>query len=243
MFRFKQFVISDDQSTMKVGTDAVLLGSWAWVPEGAHQILEVGCGCGVISMMVAQRAQNSDILGIDIHEPSVKQAQKNLQQSPFRNVRFSKADFLSFPKFSDSIGKFTTIISNPPYHTESLLPPDKSRAMARNEQFLPFSEFVHTSSLLLEKNGHLQVILPVSAKDYFETCCKRESLFLKRTLLVRSTDSKPVRRVLLDFIKLPGQDQKDSPLLDNPELSEIILMDSSGLRSKAYSALCKDYYL
>ena len=42
---------------MKVGTDAVLLGSWVDV-NSSKTILDVGTGSGVIALMIAQRTNN-----------------------------------------------------------------------------------------------------------------------------------------------------------------------------------------
>ncbi|MDR1951348.1 MAG: methyltransferase, partial [Bacteroidales bacterium] len=49
---------------MKVGTDAVLLGCLADV--SGNSALEIGCGCGVISLMLAQRFPMLNITAIDI---------------------------------------------------------------------------------------------------------------------------------------------------------------------------------
>ncbi|MFW9614045.1 MAG: tRNA (adenosine(37)-N6)-methyltransferase TrmM, partial [Macellibacteroides fermentans] len=55
-FKFKNFTVWHDKCAMKVGTDGVLLGSWACV-EGSSSILDVGTGTGLISLMVAQRSE------------------------------------------------------------------------------------------------------------------------------------------------------------------------------------------
>ena len=53
-FHFKHFSLCHDRSTMKVGTDAVLLGAWvALKPD--DWVLDIGTGCGVIPLMLAQR--------------------------------------------------------------------------------------------------------------------------------------------------------------------------------------------
>ena len=53
-FSFKQFTVYHDRCAMKVGTDGVLLGAWADVVS-ARNILDIGTGTGLISLMMAQR--------------------------------------------------------------------------------------------------------------------------------------------------------------------------------------------
>ncbi|MDD2563955.1 MAG: methyltransferase, partial [Salinivirgaceae bacterium] len=64
-FQFKQFKIYQDKCSMKVGTDGTLLGAWTNVPQ-TGRILDVGCGTGLLSLMMAQRAPFSMIDGIEI---------------------------------------------------------------------------------------------------------------------------------------------------------------------------------
>lgn len=54
-FRFKQFTIQQDKTAMKVGTDGVLLGSWASVNHTV-EILDIGTGTGLTAIMMAQRS-------------------------------------------------------------------------------------------------------------------------------------------------------------------------------------------
>ena len=68
---------------MKVGTDSVLLGSWVTC-EKANTILDVGSGTGLISLMLAQRNLNSNIIGIEIDQISSKEAQLNIRLSNWK---------------------------------------------------------------------------------------------------------------------------------------------------------------
>ena len=63
VFKFKCFSVSQRLSAMKVGTDGVLLGAWA---RGGDHILDIGCGTGVIALMMAQRYPHSIVQGVDI---------------------------------------------------------------------------------------------------------------------------------------------------------------------------------
>jgi len=82
-FRFKQFDIQHDKSSMRVGSDAVLLGAWTDV-ENVSRILDIGSGCGIIALMMAQRT-DAQIVGVDIDYPSVEEARLNAENSAWKN--------------------------------------------------------------------------------------------------------------------------------------------------------------
>ena len=78
IFRFKQFSVINDKTAMKVGTDGVLLGAWCDVDMAQH-VLDVGTGCGVIALMIAQRNAQAIIDGIDIDDDAVNEARSNFR--------------------------------------------------------------------------------------------------------------------------------------------------------------------
>ena len=69
---------------MKVGTDGVLLGALTDCKK-ATNILDIGCGTGLISLMLAQRNDAAVITGIEIEENAFLQSQGN-----FNNSKWSK---------------------------------------------------------------------------------------------------------------------------------------------------------
>ena len=73
-FDFRRFRIRHDRCAMKVGTDAVLLGAWADVTK-AKNILDIGCGSGLITIMAAQRNPTATLTGIEIETNAAGQAQ------------------------------------------------------------------------------------------------------------------------------------------------------------------------
>ena len=75
------------------------------------KILDVGTGSGCISIAIAKKRRDADILSIDISEEALTKAIYNAKLNNVNSITFSKTDFLNeFPK-----EQFDLIISNPPY--------------------------------------------------------------------------------------------------------------------------------
>lgn len=236
MFRFKQFSVNDDGCAMKVGTDGVLLGAWAMFSEEGvsgrpMRVLDVGTGSGLISLMLAQRYPEAEIVGLELDSVAVKRARENVCQSPFSgSISIIEGDFLDY-----TCEPFDHIVSNPPFFTETLLPPDASRATARHTASgLTFDALVAHVEMSLREGGSFQVILPKSAQTQFHDHCNRFGLTLVRATDVRTVQRKDPKRVLLHFVKNRNA--------VTPHRDELILMED-GQRSAQYTALCRDFYL
>lgn len=228
---------------MKVGTDGVLLGAWAELPEKG-QLLDVGTGSGLIALMAAQRCPELNITGIEIDSEAVAQARENVEASPFANrVRILHSrlqDYASTihatqPKQSVS-DDFAAIVCNPPFFEESLLPPDPKRSNARHTDSLSFEDLVDCSATLLTDNGLLNVILPTTALAQFSSLCEHQGMRAVRLCYVRTTAAKQSKRTLATFLKCKAANAPQ------PEISELILQDGQQ-RSPAYTKLTTDFYL
>ena len=237
IFRFKQFCIHHDRCAMKVGTDGVLLGAWGCV-EGKW-ILDIGTGTGVIALMAAQRNPEAKVLGIDVDEAAVLQAQENIAESPFSSrVECILQDILTFePEM-----RFDAILCNPPFLTEDTLPDDKSRALARNSKSLPFPQLIKKVASLLAENGRFSVIIPNNHVQEFVGLCLNENLHLERRCIVRTKANKPPRRAMLTFTDNRLWTTDNSQGKVNGQ-EEIILINDDGSRSEAYKGLTDEFYL
>jgi tRNA1Val (adenine37-N6)-methyltransferase len=230
-FRFKQFVVEDDQSSMRIGTDAVLLGSWI-NPENTSSILEIGTGCGVIALIMAQKC-DAVITAIDIDEKSVSQADMNFRNSSW-NIRM-RALHCSFQEFAGHHpDKFDLIITNPPYFTNSLRSPLKSRNIARHDDQLNARDLLKGVPGILGNDGKFCLILPAEDAIKFQDYAKEHSLFLKRQLMVKPKPGSKPNRIAMEFSFTPGE----SIITD-----EIIIRREDNSFTDAYREMTRDYYL
>jgi tRNA1Val (adenine37-N6)-methyltransferase len=193
-FRFKQFTIKQNLCAMKVGTDGVLLGAWSCTPSG--NVLDVGSGSGLISLMVAQRNTDCLIDTIDIEESAYLQTKGNIKESKW-NSRI-KAYHSSFQSFS-SEKKYKLIISNPPFFINATKSINNAKNLARHTDELPFNDFINKVKELLAKDGILSLILPVQESLVFTDIALKNNLYLNRKCLVKPNEKKEPKRVLLEF--------------------------------------------
>ena len=117
VFKSKQFNIIQEKSAMKVGTDGVLLACWVSC-EKANTILDIGCGTGLIALMLAQRNSKSSVTGIEIDAIASQEAQENIGNSDWRER--IKIEHTSLQKFKPQT-QFDIIVSNPPFFIKTKL--------------------------------------------------------------------------------------------------------------------------
>lgn len=230
-FRFKQFVVDDDTSSMKVGTDAVLLGSWA-SPPASGKILDIGTGSGVIALMMAQKSE-AYITAIDIHEPSIAQAEKNFVKSPWGNR--IKAINISLELFADSCNqKFDFIISNPPFFINSLKPKKERLTLAKHTNDSFIDNFTNDLCRLLNPSGKIALIIPGQPFPLVAQKLKALSLFPSRIAEVRSRPCTPLSRVMVEFEKNNGA---------NCSMESIFIRGDDRRYTDEYIVLTRDFYL
>ena len=229
-FSFKQFRVSDDRSAMKVGTDSVLLG--AWIQDKAFEnILDIGCGSGLISLMIAQRFEDADVMGIEIDPNSVEDAKFNFEQSNWSSrLKVKEIDIREF----NSVNKYDLVISNPPFFTESLLPPKDNRAGARHDFQLSLDDLLVSAVRLLKENAVFALVFPYDREEILIEKASQLNLYPQRILHTRNKPDAQVKRCFIEFQKKQASEVK-------MEMLEI--RDYNNEYSSAYKKLTKDFYI
>lgn len=234
-FRFKQFEIMQDRCAMKVGTDGVLLGAWAAITAAAEtkRVLDVGTGTGLIALMLAQKLEGANVVGIDIDEQAVEQARMNINNSQWADrmsiVQTSLQDYLPEEMFD-------IIVSNPPFFIDSLKNPDARRSIARHTETLSMDELAKHTARLLKENGYLFLVLSPEAYKQFQRTSVIYGLREETIIGVRSKAGKPVKRYMIVY-------RNNTDNINYSENREEVIMDDAGRYSDWYKALTEDFYL
>lgn len=219
-FQFKQFTVAHDRCAMKVGFDAVILGSWATVPPNAFHVLDIGTGSGIIALMLAQRTQETTtIYGIEYEPNAYEQACYNTQQSKWaKRVNIVHANFNEVNSLITQgvlPPKFDAIASNPPYFENHLLPPSDTRKKARHATELTYTQLLKGVGNLLSEEGVFSVILPhPQAISFRQQAANDFGLYCQKAVSLRQTEDKPIKRWLLQFgFTKPLKPQQDQYII------------------------------
>ncbi len=227
-FKFKHFEIHQDRCAMKVGTDGVLLGAWAL---GGKRILDIGSGTGLISLMMAQRYPEAQVVGIDLDAEACAEARENVAASPFADrVNIVDCRLQDY----ESVEKFDAIVSNPPFFLNSLKNPDSKRSMARHADSLPFRELFRGVKLLLSDDGVFSAIVPVEVLETFASEGYMHGFYLLRQCGIKTVERKQPKRYLLTFAKHRSMEMDD--MVET-------MMDSEGNRSEWYAKITEEFYV
>lgn len=228
MFQFKQFTIHQDQCAMKVSTDACILG--AWVPvEQAENILDIGAGTGLLSLMMAQRS-TARIDAVELDQPAFEQAKSNISQSKWHNrISVFQGKIQDF----SSDKKYDYIVSNPPFYQNHLKSEKVQKNQAHHTETLSFEELLDSVLRLRTTSGKFAVLLPAYEATVLEDLAVSKGFFPQKKLTVRHREGAKILRVIVEY-------GTSSVVLENTKL---LIKDAQEQYTAQFSALLKEYYL
>ncbi|NER18159.1 tRNA1(Val) (adenine(37)-N6)-methyltransferase [Spongiivirga citrea] len=231
-FQFKQFSVKQDKCAMKIGTDGVLLGSWARIDHNPFSILDIGSGTGILSLMLAQRCHAEVIEAIEIDSDAYEQCAGNFESSPWNDRLFCyHAGLLEFAQEVDD--EFDLIVSNPPFYKPTETITEKARATARFQDAMPFEHLIACTAKLLSEVGKFAVIIPFDEEEGFIELSKNYGLFTERITRVKGTEEASIKRSLLQFSKIESI----------VEEGELVIEKRRHDYTEDYIALTKDFYM
>lgn len=219
---------------MKVCTDACLLGAYTANriyerPLPLQQILDIGTGTGLLSLMLAQKS-NAQVDAVELNAAAASQAKENFIQSPWaERIQLYNGSIQQFVTFK----KYDLIISNPPFFENDLKSTNEEKNNAKHDSGLTLQELVKAIKEHLYPAGFASVLLPYHRTAYFKEIAGNEGLFVNQVLLIKQSPSHSFFRsiILLSNKKTICQE------------NELIIHNEQREYSPQFTALLKDYYL
>ncbi len=230
-FRFKEFVVQQARSGMKISTDACLFGAYAQ-PHNAQRILDIGTGTGLLALMLAQRCQ-AQIVAIEIDSEAAAEAQDNFLQSAWKErLTLINADVRTWTDVSEL---FDYIICNPPFYTHASVPQSYRKTTAHHQNFLSFEALAQVLQGLLKPQAYTEVLLPTAEMQIFLKEAAKKGLMLSKNLVVRNFKEAPV------FREIATMQKTNTPLV--VQRTELVIYNAKDEYSTDFKNLLRPYYL
>lgn len=184
------------------GMDAVLLAAFSVIKDGENMI-DLGCGNGVIPILLKGRTKGAHFTGLEIQDINVDMARRSVEYNNISDdVEIVQGDIkeacILFKKAS-----FDVVTSNPPYMTEhhGLTNPESHKAIARHELLCTLEDVVKAASGLLKVGGRFYMVHRPQRLDEIFGVIKRYGMEPKRIRLVHPFIDKEANMVLIESIK------------------------------------------
>lgn len=221
--------IYQPEKGFRYNSDSLLLYDFALESRIKGEILDIGCGSGVVGLLLA-RDLGEKLVGVDRQEEMVAFAKKNASRNRI-DAEFFHADMarFSYP------GKFRLIVSNPPFYpsggTQS---DDASKNIARYEENLPFDLLLGGVNAHIHNRGSFIFCFDARALQRLMHELTLKKFYISRMRLVHPNRDKPARLVLIEAKKYrQGVMQVEPPVY----MDDAAYLEALGKKSKTESMI------
>ena len=230
-FFFKRFALFHHRSTMKIGTDAILLGRWVEV-NGDDEVLDIGTGCGLLPLMLAQKGiKSADAVEID--QDSYEEAAQNFSNSAWKSRLFAVNDDIK--RYAENCTKkYDLVVSNPPFFFGDNIPEKEKKGLARHTNTLSYNDLLISVKKLLKPDGRFALVLPARESLTFLKDAENQGFFLKKEMKIVPIEGKEPNRINMQLVVNQ---------VDMVESETFVLRHPDHSFTKEYKEFLKDYYL
>jgi tRNA1Val (adenine37-N6)-methyltransferase len=235
-FQFRHFIIQQDKCAMKVTTDACLFGAWVaneikTEAIRSKNLLDIGTGTGLLSLMIAQKNAQLSIDAIEIDTDAYEQARENISTSEWQggiSIFNDDARNFSFGK------KYDLVISNPPFYENELTSADAKKNKAQHSSELSLEGLLK----LMKENGSLSgscyLLMSYKREKEIKKLLQQYQLFIAKEVWVRQSVHHGFFRIMISC------NRENKNQIEKTELS---IWNEKREYTNEFVQLLKDYYL
>lgn len=186
-------------AVFRFGTDAVLLAAFCDV--GARdRVADLGTGSGILPLLLYGRTQ-ARIVGLELQEQAVDLARRNVALNHVGDrIDIVQGDLREARALLK--GRFTAVVTNPPYHREGsgAAPEGAAHRLARQEGTCTLKDVIAGAASLLQTGGRLFLVYRAARLAELLQLCRQHRLEPKVLRLVAPRAGAEPATVLLKAV-------------------------------------------
>lgn len=160
VLNYDNLKIVQDSDGFKFSLDSVLLANFVTLNMKGKRILDIGCGNGIISILLSKMTKAS-IVGVEIQKESYMNAINTVEINNLSNQISIINDDIKVLYNNIESDYFDTIVCNPPYFDNvetSLKNINENKKNSRHEISLNYKDVILIARKILKNNGNLAIV-------------------------------------------------------------------------------------
>ena len=230
---YKNLSIYQDPEFFCFSLDSVILANYSNIRLRDDNIIDLGCGNGVIPLILSKRT-NKKIIGVEIQKKCFDLAIESVKYNNLDNqIELINSDVKDLDEKYNNY--FDLILCNPPYfkiNDKNFLNLSKEKQIARHELTLNLDKLFSVSKKILKNNGNIDIVHRYERLlEIFDTM-RKYNIEPKRIKFVYENINKPSTLVLVEG----QQNGKPGLKIDEP----LIMYNTDGSYSDEYQSLINE---
>lgn len=204
---FKNLKIIQNKDGFCFGIDAVLLSDFAKNIKRNSNVMDLGTGTGIISILLCGKTELKKIIGVEVQEQvydmACRSAKLNNLEDRFQVIN---ENILNLTKNFEN-NSFDAIVTNPPYKKQNtgIINDEEKKLISRHEILANLEDFISVSNKLLKDKGEFYMIhRPERMVDIF-ALMRKYKIEPKEVRLVFSNEKSSPKMVLIKGVKNGGE--------------------------------------
>ena len=158
--QYKGLKIIQKEDEFCFGIDSVILSDFAKNIKKNSEIIDLGTGTGIISILLSKKLQAKKIYGIEIQKQVADMAKRSVELNSLENlVTILNEDLKNLPEILNK-NYYDAIVTNPPYKKDNtgLKNENEAKLISRHEIKCTIEDIAEVSSKLLKNGGELYMV-------------------------------------------------------------------------------------
>ncbi|HKF28314.1 MAG TPA: methyltransferase [Candidatus Binataceae bacterium] len=183
----------------RFSVDSILLARFA-TARSRDRVLELGAGCGVISLVIAAIARPRETIALEIQPRMAQLAARNARDNGFPNLHCMCADIRTAHIAGVKQGSFDLVVCNPPFHAcgAGRQSANRSRRQARGDAGASLAEFTTGARRYVRNGGRVATIFAAARCAELISTLRANRLEPKRIRFVHPRMELPASSVMIE---------------------------------------------
>ena len=201
-----ELICCQPASGYRFSIDAVLAAQFVR-PRSGQKVLDLGCGCGIIGLILAYRIADLEVRGLELQPELARVAEKNIQANGFAGrMQIIEGDARCIDQLVQA-ETFDVVLCNPPYGAprRGRINLQTQAAAARHELYGSLADFIGAAAHSVRNRGRVVFIYPARRGATLLAELAKHRLTPKRLQPIYSyPGTDPARLLLIEAVKNGG---------------------------------------